>query len=154
MASLISSADKITLQSALTDVFDTFKRSVVLYHEPEKVVISTDPNYSRFGNNSQMTENIENVPVRHVIDARIYYLKDQENQVAQPYLGGFLDESQLKISEPKGRIRIKVEESGYQLLKDAKLVELDGFIFTPDSPPRVHGLLGVNRWTFYYKVTK
>ena len=148
MASLISQAEKDELSSSLIDVFDTFKRPIAVYEEPEKIIISTNPNYSRFGQRDQNVFNPEVEPISHTIEACILYEAQQPFPVSVP-LNNQDDAAQLKLKYPDGRIRVKIKKEDYAIFSKAKLVELDGQNFELDSPPRVHGLFGTGLYTFY-----
>jgi len=153
MASLLSDTEKAYLESQMQDVFDTFKRPLVVYSTPEKVYVSTDPNFSRFGQfgqNNEMEQVDINQQQAQTMYACILYGKNPSfEQFNKDKTGGTYE--QIKVSDSNMRVRIKVDIVGYNILKDAKLLELDGRQFVPDSPSRVHGLFGATRWSFYFK---
>lgn len=147
MPSLISAAEAASYQVALNDVFDTFARPFLLYLEAQTAVISTSMTYSRFGQHDQNAainaDNVAVTPQVYTVTGCILYNKNQPWMDISPG-----DDGQLKLKESDGIVRIKVEEQGYQLLKDAKVVSLDGFNFQLNSNARPHGLLGnPTRWT-------
>ena len=151
MASLISDSDKDSMQSALLDVFDTFKRPLIVFQEPEKIIASTNPNFSRFGPRNQNVYEPEVEPILTTIYAVILYEKQQEFPFSVPLQGGTSDESQIKVKYPEGQVRVKVDQSGFNIFKTAKLVELDGQNFQLDSTPRPHGLFTPSIYTFFLK---
>jgi hypothetical protein len=155
MPSLLSDAEKQSLSLELENLAQTFERDIVVYKDPEKIIISTDINYNRFQANDMNIEgqNPTNSPQRFVIKARIWYEKQQAAPYLNPYVGGNLDEAQLKIKNTEGKVRIKVNPEGYSVLADAKLVEFDGFMFGVESLERPHGLFNVQYYTFWLKRT-
>lgn len=151
MGTLVSSDEKAQMQSALMDVFDTFKRPLSAYILPEKVVISSNPDYSRFGQSDQNVLNPEVQPIKYTFCGVISHDKNQP----WPYLGlnkGSSDsESQIKVPVAEGKVRIKVDYSGSLILEKAQLVELDGQNYEADTTSRPHGLFTPNIYTFYFK---
>jgi hypothetical protein len=149
--SLISAADKASLHSVMKSLAETWEQDIVVYLMPEKTVISQDPNFNIFQANSQNIFNPENDPIKYTVKARILYNKDQAYPLTSPYVGGELDTAQLKLNVSESLTRIKVNESGYNVLKDSKVIELDGFQFTIDKLERPHGLFNRDYFTFYLK---
>ena len=143
MASLIEQTDKDLMQSAMMDVFDTFKRPIEIYKEPERIIISTNYNYSRFGDNSQNQLNPPVSPVSIIVNACILHEKKQR------YVYVDADDSQLKLKDAEGQVRIKVDITGYNAMIGAKNITLDGFEYRNVSTPRPHGLFTPSLWTFY-----
>ena len=143
MASLISDTNKADLQSTIMDVWDTFKRPIIIYKEPEKVIISTNPNYSRFGDNSQNQYNPPVTPQPITVYATILHEKRQR----LTYIDAA--NSQIKVKNDEGQVRIKVDSTGYNVMVGAKNIELDGFQYRVNSSPRPHGLFTPSLWTFF-----
>jgi hypothetical protein len=147
--SLISPADAATYRSPLEDVFWTFARPFTIYVDAQVANISTSPTYSRFGQHDQNAaigvDNPAVTPQAYTVTGCITY---GNNQQWTDFSVG--QNGQLKLKDTEGQVRIKVEQQGYDLIKDAKLVNLDGFSFQFKSNPRPHGLLGSpSRWTFF-----
>jgi hypothetical protein len=148
MPSLVSTAEAAIYQAALNDVFDTFARPFLAYISAQNVTISTSLTYSRFGQHDQNAainaDNVAVTPQVYTLTGCIWYGRNQ------PWTDITLgDNGQLKLKESDGTVRIKVEEQGYNVLKDAKMVSLDGFNFQLNSNARPHGLVGQpTRWTF------
>jgi len=151
VASLISDSEKADMVLALEDVFDTFKRPLVVYLEPEKIIASTDPNFSRFGQRDQNVYQPKVNPIRHTIYAVVSYEKELKNPTSEPMRGE--QSAQLKLRYADGNVRIKLDKSGFNLMKGAKIIELDGQNFEVDSTPRVHGLFGTGRYTLFLNNT-
>lgn len=153
MASLISDSDKITLESIMLDVFDTFKRPISVYSAPEKLYVSTDPNFSRFGqfgqNNEFEQEDINQQNVQTIYAVILYSKNPAFEQFNKDQTGGSYEP--LKIKDSQIQVRIRVDSIGNEIMKGAKLINLDGRDFRPDSPSRGHGLFTTTRWDYYFK---
>jgi hypothetical protein len=135
--SLISDLDKDFLAGAFNSGMATFLRPLVVYQAPKYTIVSTNPDYNRFDNSNQNnTELPENQPIRYVVSGRVKYNTNQTDD----FLSFNKGESQQKLKNPEGSVRIKVDYSGYMLLKDAKQIELDGQSFDPNAILRPHGL--------------
>ena len=153
MSSLLSDSEKNAMEASLNDVFDTFKRPIVVYSSPEKIYVSTDPNFSRFGQfgqNNEMEKQEINSQNIQTIYATILYSKNQDfEQFNKDKTGGTYE--QIKVRDNNVKVRIRVDSTGYAILKDAKLIQLDGRAFIKDSPSRGHGLFTSVRWDFFFK---
>lgn len=143
MASLIEQNEKDDMTAAMLDVFDTFKREITVYKEPERIIISSNPNYSRFGDNSQNQFNPPVTPIASTIYACILHEKNQRWVYVDP------NTSQIKVRSTEGKVRIKVDATGYEIMRGAKNITLDGFNYRTDSSPRPHGLFQPVLWTFF-----
>ena len=49
---------------------------------------------------------------------------------------------------PEGAVFIKVDQNGYDFIKDAKTVELDGKTFAVKSPGKPEGMFGPQYFRF------
>ena len=148
MASLIPADQAAIYRGALGDVFDTFARPFSLYIEAQTATISTSQTYSRFGQHDQNAaidaDDVAVTPQFYTVTGCIMY---GNNQAWTDFSAG--RDGQLKLKDGEGKVRIKVEATGYELMKSCRLVSLDGFSFQLNSKPRPHGLLGApTRWTF------
>ena len=151
MASLLSSAEKSALQSAINDLHDTFARDIYIYREAESTIISTSPTYnSIYQENNIQSKTISKKVISASFKARITYDTDRsQNNLTAPEVG-----SQLKLKLPDGYVRIKVAKDGYDYLKKAKRVEFDGRKFTIESDVRPHGLFEPTHYTFFLLPTE
>lgn len=148
MASLIPESQAAIYRGALADVFDTFARPFSLYVEAQTATISTSQTYSRFGQHDQNaainSDNVAVTPIVYTVTGCILY---GNGQPWTDFSAG--QNGQLKLKESQGKVRIKVEATGYELMKACRLVSLDGFSFQLNSNARPHGLLGApTRWSF------
>jgi hypothetical protein len=155
MASLFTDAEKAEFSALLVDVADTFEREITVYKSPEKTMVFTEEGWNRFSENDQNDlNNPTNTYQRFTIQARILYAKQMKEELLTPYVGGALDEAQLKLASSNGMVRIKVGPTGYAIMKEVKELEFDGFRFSIASPERPHGLFTPQYYTFYLTLIK
>lgn len=152
--SLLSAAQQADYKSALSSVFWSFARPFSLYIQANTAVISTSPTYSRFGFHDQnaaiTADNTAVTPQVYIVTGCIRYNGDQPWPFVSPDTGP--EAQQLKVRFSDGKVRIKVEATGYALLKQVKTVVLDGFTLTLVSSPRPHGIVGEpDRYTFEFE---
>ena len=152
MPSLLTQSQKDSLATVISYIADTWERPIVIYKEAALVIISTDPNFNRFQQNIQDNDAPDRIPQRFEVPARIWYQKQQGFPYLFPYVGGALDETQMKNNIPNGEVRIKLKVADYdRFFLDIKQVEFDGYKFTLDSTERPHGLFNKEYVTFWLK---
>jgi hypothetical protein len=144
---LIDPAYQSTLEGLVNQVFDQMKRPFTLYVEAQVANISTNPNYSRFGQHDQNVFNPAVNPQATVVYGTILYANQQPWEMVAPE--NRTNYQQDKLRESFGQVRIKVDASGYALMQNVKLVNLDGFNFKPVGNARPHGVFSPQRYTFY-----
>jgi spermidine/putrescine-binding protein len=151
MANLISAELLASAQSAMTDIFDTFKRSepITVYKRERETVVIKDPNYiAGFQESNQGVTEIIKEGQSQQFDARIWYLD------LQP-LEGFVPGDanlQIKAKQDWGRVKIQVKEDGYLYMKDAERFYLYGERHFLDEAVRRIGILGTIQ--FYQFILK
>lgn len=149
--SLLTDAEKAALVSDFGMAVDTWNRPLVVYQESQKTVIISDPSWNPIEAWGQNSSEVLNTPVYSTVSGRILWDKAQEWKYLKPYAGQGSDQAQIKVKDQTSRAcRLKVDQSGYNLLVTAKKVEIDGVLMDPESQPRPHGLFSPNFWTFYF----
>ena len=78
--------------------------------------------------------------------ARISYM-DKQTEIN---LDAEVD-SQIKVSQAIGEVRIKLDKEGHDYFKDAKRVEIDGRLFFSVTDVKKHGLFSPNYFTYYLR---
>ncbi len=149
--SLLTNTEKASYDAALSSVFATFARPLTVYLEAATAVVNTNPDFAgMFGDASQNAVGPLSTPVtpqRYTVTGCVLYGNKQPWEYVEP--GSRANYQQNKIRESFGSVRLKVDTSGYALLKDANQVVLDGFTFQVVSTARPHGLVGMpNRYSF------
>lgn len=151
MANLIPDSEKRLLQKAFDDVHDTFARPVYYFKESKKVILQTNPQFnSIYGQNTDLKETVQKIVHSGQFSARIMYDTDKANS----YLNDPEIDSQLKLRLPDGYVRMKVDASGYAIVKETKRIVFDQRTFSIESDVRPHGLFKPNYYTFFLLPTE
>jgi hypothetical protein len=146
MASLLTAADKTTLNEAMDSLHDTFARDVQIIKEAVKTVSTSSAQFNSVYKTAGSTTSLTYTPQSGTYKARVQYLRQEEDYFSDSQL-----DSQLKIKMPAGSVRIKVSGDAHSYLKDAKRVQLDDRRFTIHSDYRPHGLFDARYYTYYLK---
>ena len=110
MPTLISETEKNSLTGIFNDIFDTFKRQIVVHKEPKRVVSQVNT-ASLFGYGDPASSiNYTYVPVSGVFDATIRYNIDQNEE----RLGDIPDDIAV------GGVFIKVKETARDYINKGK----------------------------------
>lgn len=147
MGSLISDSDKERFQAVFDDMHDTFARDIKFIKDAKRVVLSTDPHYNYLYNNVRgQVASVQYKITEAVFKARILYIGRQNEDLFDGETS-----AQIKVDKHIGEVRIKVDRTGYNYLKDTKRCEFDGRKFTVISDEMPHGLFTPYFYTFYLK---
>jgi hypothetical protein len=145
MASLISQTEKNALTGMFNDIFDTFKREIIVYKEPKKIIqeINLDGVFG-YGEYSQAA-NYEYVPVTGIHPAVIRYSNDAE----------YKDVDQFTSNLPFGHATIKVKEEARDFIKNGKTekITFDDKTFELASADKVQRFLDSEYYIFLVKAT-
>ncbi len=154
MGSLLTNSEKQDLQNAFNNIHDTFARPIFYFQEAKTVVLNTVPSYNpiygQAGPQATTKQTIKNVIQSGQFSARITYDTDR----AEAYLSSPEIDSQLKLRLPDGYVRIKVDESGHNIIQKTKRVVFDGRRFSVESDVRPHGLFLPTYYTFFLLPTE
>ena len=146
MPSYLNSDQKKEYESVMQNMHDTFARSIFVYKESLKVIVSSDPNFNYLYNNVKGVKQTVRKSQFKQIKARISYM-DKQTEIN---LDAEVD-SQIKVSQAIGEVRIKIDREGHEYFKDAKRVEIDGRLFFTVTDVKKHGLFGTNFFTYYLR---
>lgn len=136
---LLPDADQLLYDDVFNDIHDTFSRKIVVYKTPERVVISTNPNYNFIYTDAQEGMNVQYIPVSGVIDVRIKWLDPSD-------LKGQKD---IKEEVHGNIVRLKVKKEDIYWFDDWKRVEIDGRTVQYFGTTQPHGLFDPNFYTIY-----
>ena len=130
MSSLLSDSEKEQIQLELDCVRDTFFRDIYLYikkitESPNELTADFNPLYGAPKQTTSHTTT-RNTMEKITIQAIVKYENWQDERVID-------GESQMNLSASEGRIRLKVKKEGYEKLKIASRVEVDGNLYTVES---------------------
>jgi hypothetical protein len=143
MAGFLSENQKTNIKSIIDQIHDTFAREITVFKIGQRTVISSSANYNALYR--QQSSNTETTEVSQTFQARIKYVEMSET---------FLQESQSnssgqdKIILPAGTVKIKVNLEGYEYVREAKRVELDGRRFSIKSDGKPLGMFGPQYYEF------
>ena len=146
MASLISDSEKKVLSGVFDDVFDTFKRDIVIYKEPIKVLSSvSEAAIFGYGDSSNQT-NYTYTSQTGVYSAIIKY-GDEQGENYEPNIGA---------SMSAGDTRIKVKKDCRDFIENGKTekIEFDSKTWNLSSEDSVKRFLDSEFFVYYLKRTK
>lgn len=147
MPSFFTDAQKTALQDVMTDVHDTFKRTLKVFKEGKDVILSTNVNYSHIY--KQPLGNVQKQTVERDIQARIYYFPRKIGNESV----GVTSEDSLKVQQPTEEVRLKMAIDDYEFVKDAERFILDGAVYAKASAIIPNGLFGSGFYTIYLRRT-
>ena len=145
MPSLIPQADISGFTGALADHFDTFKREIIVYKEPQRVVNSGPFDSVLAGYEDSSSTNVSYVPVSGVYSGLVVYEDDQDTRYV----------NMLNSNVNKGVIKIKVEKDARDFIKNGKTerIEVDEKSFNTISDDKIQNYIGLNYYIFYLEAT-
>lgn len=145
MSDLIPSDDKIKYDKIFDDIHDTFGREITIFKKEKKIFIATDSTYnalySRIKNQAGSDKVVEVIKIK----ARIAYAGNFE------FLRQNSENEILGIDIPSDHIRIKLNEEGYNLIRQATDVEVDGELFNVNSDAAKSGMFSVKYYNLLLK---
>ena len=148
MASLISASEKTGITAAFNDIFDTFKREIVVYKEPIKTV--TDLNMDMFYGYDLPYEgeptNYTYTVVSGTYQAMIRYEDDMHHNT----------DSSLNTTIPDGEVRVKVKEDAMNFIESGKTekITMDNKNYNLASEASVAKFLDSTFYVYHLKEIK
>ena len=145
MTNLIPNSDKNKYDKVFDDIHDTFAREITIFKKEKKIFIATNNTYnalySRIKNEKGNSKTVEEIKIK----ARIAYAGNFE------FLRQNNENEILGIDIPSDHIRIKVNLQGYNLIKQATDIEVDGELFNVSSDAAKSGIFSVNYYNILLK---
>ncbi len=147
MANLLTNFNPASFTGILADHFDTFKRDIIVYKEPKKIInISASNNnvLAGYGESSD-SENISFIAVSGTFPALINYQGKQD----LPYI------AEVSSSASKGVIKMKVEQDARDYIKNGKTerVIVDNSSFNIISDDKLQNYLGLQYYVYFLEKT-
>jgi len=144
------SQDQINKINSLADTLHTtFARTITVYKNAKKTLIASTDSWNALyrRTNTGANSSVEYSTISDTFDARIYYVDMDKEYLAQEAGTGQVG-TQNKVIMADGSVKIVVKETGYDYIREARRVELDGtkFAIKSDGVPR--GLTGNRFYTF------
>tara|TARA_B100000945_G_scaffold271818_1_gene233957 strand:- start:699 stop:1145 length:447 start_codon:yes stop_codon:yes gene_type:complete len=145
MASLLTDAEKTAINSALSDVHDTFARNIYVYVE-ETASVPVELNYNPlYGRRKDVAKiSSEQTLTKYTYAARIYYKNEQKEDI----LDG---NGQLSLMASEGQIRIKVKSDAYEKIKICSKIEVDNELFIVDGDAKIIGPFDAQFYSIFLK---
>ena len=141
-------ADQVTkIKDLASTLHTTFARTITVYKNAKKTLIASTSTWNSLykRTNTGANTSVEYTTISSTFAARIYY-KD----LSKEYLAneGQQGGTQNKIILPDGVVKIVVEETGYDYIREARRVEFDGRKFAIKSDGNPDGLVDNQFFTF------
>jgi len=146
MASLITSGEAAALTGIFNDIFDTFKRDVVIWKEPTKTVATIDDSFIYGYGDASNAVNYTNTPVSGVYEAVVKY----NDKMDKSY------DSDTNAYYPDGFVRIKVKPEARLFIESGKTerVDFDNKSFNIESEATPKIFLGNEYYVYHLKEIK
>jgi hypothetical protein len=141
MADLLTNQDKVSFQSSVLDLFDTFSRIIKVHKEPQKKVTQINVNLLPGYNNTSNPENVEYIHRSESFRAIINYSKKQD-----------IDrDSDTGAKIPSGQVSIKVQSEARDYINKGKTekIEIDGKGFKLASNDSIKDYFGMKMYIYY-----
>ena len=145
MASLLTDAEKSAVNSALSDVHDTFARTIYVYVEEASSVpaeLNFNPLYGRNKNVAKISS--ATTLSRHSFSARIFYKNEQKEDIID-------GNAQMNLVGSEGQVRIKVKSDAYEKIKICSKIEVDDELFVVDGDAKVIGPFDTQFYSIFLK---
>ena len=145
MASLLTSAEKTAINSALSDIHDTFARDIYVYVKEASSVpaeLNYNPLYGRTKNTAKISS--ETTLTKHTFTARVFYKNEQKEDVID-------GNGQMNLMASEGQIRIKVKSDAYEKIKICSKIEVDNELYIVDGDAKVIGPFDAQFYSIFLK---
>jgi len=136
MVSLISDANKASIDDAFNSIHDTFRRPIKAFKDGKRVIVSSNPNYNHIYGNRPKTSNVRYEESERLIYARIFYFAGAKPKTPLDATKG----DDLKLSIDSGEVRLKMSNEDFNWLGNVNRIEFDSKIFQVISDEIPHGM--------------
>ena len=145
MASLLTDAEKTVINSALSDVHDTFARNIYVYVKESSSTpteLNYNPLYGRRVNVSKISS--EDTLTKYTYTARIFYKNQQEEDIID-------GNGQMNLMASEGEVRIKVKSDAYEKIKICSKIEVDDELYFVNEDAKVIGPFDAQFYSIFLK---
>ena len=149
MASLLTSTETTNLVSILGDVFDTFKREVVVHKSPKKVISQINGSQLFGYGEAANPVNYTYTPQSGIYSAKISYVENKANEYVQDF--------QSNIDSNLVRMKVQKDARDYIESGTTENITFDNKTFNLIDDNMVKNFLGPSGYTtyvYYLKETK
>ena len=145
--SLISESQKTAIKSIIDDIHETFARNITVYKDGVKILIASSQEYNGiYGKTYSGESSTSTTSESHTVKARIKYINANEESMSDGQIN-----SQFGIEVVDGSVRITVDASGFNILKEAKRCEFEGGKYEIVTKGNPTGIFGPQYYHFYLK---
>jgi hypothetical protein len=143
MASLITSGEAAALTGIFSDIFDTFKRNVVIWKEPIRTVATINDSFLYGYDYPSNPVNYTNTPVSGIFEAVVKYNDNMDNKY----------DADVNSYFPEGYVRIKVKPIAKNFIENGKTerIDFDGKSFNIESETTPKLFLGNEYYVYHLK---
>ncbi len=145
MGSLLTTTEKAAINSAMSDMHDTFARDIYVYVKEASSVpveLNYNPLYGRRKNTAKISS--ENTLTQYTYSARILYRNDQKEDIID-------GNAQMNLIASEGEVRIKVKSAAYEKIKICSKIEIDNELYVVDGDAKVIGPFGAQFYSMSLK---
>jgi hypothetical protein len=143
--SYLTDSQRRNIANVFDNIAKTFERSVWAFKDGERISLATNSQYNSYYRTQ--SSNTEFSEASLELQARIRYIKSDEEVFK--FSDGTAGGVQNKIVLPAGSVKIKVDRAGYEFIKDAKRLEVDGSRFAVVSNARQIAMFGPDYSPYY-----
>jgi len=145
MTDLIPSSDKAAFDNVFNDIHDTFARDITIFKKEKQVFVGTNSTYNALYSRMRDQKGSDKVVESINVKARIAYAGSFESARSN-------DENEITgLDIPQDHVRIKIDETGYNLLRQATDIEIDGELFNITSDASKAGMFSVKYFNLLLK---
>ena len=145
MGDLLSNADRQFFQDILGDLFDTFKRKILIHKEPKKQIINPALDvYAGYAEDST-PQNIKFIHQNKEFEALVSYLGRSNASF----------DSEINVQIPQNasvRIKVKPDARDYIIKGKTERIELDGNSYNIIGNESLRYNFGFKLYVFYFKL--
>jgi len=144
---IFSQSRRTEIGQIFDNVHKTFGRTITAYKDAENNVVASTPSYNAIYGTAA-NSNVSKSTVSSTFTARIRHIKNGETILVDNAI-----DSQIKIQLPAGSVRVKVDEIGFDFLRESKRIDLDGerYIILNDSDAKPIGPFSPDYFIFYLR---
>lgn len=153
MADLLTSSQKAKFEGVFDDIHDTFSRTIFVYKIFNKRFVGINMNkdynglYDQALNDNESGTAIDGIEQVRKIEtkARVLYSSNQKEQEDSS------TGQQTSLNFPLGSIRLKLSYEAFELIRDAKEVEVDGELFNLETDASKAGMFSPRYYVVFLK---
>ena len=149
MADLLNETDREFFRTTLNDLFDTFKRKIVVHKEPLKKIVNPALDVYAGYMDTSTPQNIEYIHQSKEIEAIVSYLDSASSQTS-----GLEDD--LHVAIPRNasvRIKVKQDSRDYIAKGKTERIDIDGKSFNLVGKEAVKYNFGTKLYVYYLEQT-